>query len=179
MRRPKRRKYKPHKSHSDAPVVIFAISFWAIIIFAIIFGVLKTGEFIFVKTSDAIVSYNEGAPAREEARKKNVVKYNAKKIEESKEKEAKDAKKKADRLAKLQESPSWDDEFGDLMYNADGTLKDPNPDDGYNAVQSYWILIITLIGAFCVWAGIFTKTPIGMLIACIICLIGGIVIWFW
>lgn len=167
-------------SKSDTPVVVFAISFWAIVILSIIFGVLKAGEYVWVKTSNAIVSYNEGAPAREEARKKNVAKYNAKKLEESKEKEALAAKKQAERLAKIKaNNPVWDDEFGDLMYNPDGTLKDPNPGDAYNAAQSYWILIVFLVAAFCCFAGVMTRTPIGMLIACLIAIIGSIFIFCW
>jgi len=151
------------KRHSDTPAVALALSFWAIIILSMIFGVLKAGEFVWVKTSNAIVSYKEGAPAREVARKKRAKAYKVTSAEKAialaKDKEELHAKKQSAKIAGLKAS-------------------NPNG-DAYSASQSYWILIVALVAVFCVWAGVWTRTPIGMAIACIFVIVGSLIIWFW
>ena len=57
----------------------------------------------------------------------------------------------------------WDWEYGDLMYHADGRLRDQNLKDGYSAEQAYWVLAMALWGVFFVWAGMLTRTFIGFI----------------
>lgn len=177
---------------SDDKCTFVAITFWAIVIIAMLVGAIAGIKYICVKTSSAIVSFQDNRKVAKEkkevftktnivAKKKSIESLKeARKIAVINKAEAKRAKEEARRvkhLAKLRESPSWNDEFGDLMWNADGTLKDPCTGDPYTAEQTYFILIISLVAVFGVWAGVGTGHPLGMLIAIIICLVGAAIIF--
>ena len=74
----------------------------------------------------------------------------------------------------------WETKYGNLMFNADGSLRDPDGTDSYTAEQSYWILALALWGVFVIWAGVGTGgNPYVMLFACLVGIVGAIVIWSW
>lgn len=178
----------------DDKLALGAVCFWAVIIILMIFGVLKLGAFVWVKTASAIsyvsTSYEDGKVERAAEKEKKKVESAidaketakaeaAKRVARAEEKVAKKEREKAEHLAKLRTHADWDDEYGDAFYNADGTLTDPNPDDGYTAEQNYWILIFSLFFWFVVVCGMGSRKPLFMTIACIMTLIGAAVIWSW
>ena len=90
------------------------------------------------------------------------------------------AEENAKRLAKLRKNPNWDEEYGDLMWNADGSLKDQNPDNDETAEQEYAGLILAIWTIFFVWAGCGTRGRLDiMALWCIIGIVGAVIIWFW
>lgn len=76
--------------------------------------------------------------------------------------------------------PSYAEEKYDAFYNADGSLRDPVPGDGYTAKENYGILALALWAVFVVWAGCLTRgNPIAIIIAAIIAIIGSMIVWQW
>lgn len=71
-----------------------------------------------------------------------------------------------------------EDEEYDLMFHADGSLRDPVPGDGYTASQNYWILVWTIVGVFFVWAGWFRGIPFFFIGSWIFFIIVGFIILF-
>jgi hypothetical protein len=71
----------------------------------------------------------------------------------------------------------WDWEYGDLMYHADGRLRDQDTSDSLSAVGQYVVLFAAIWLVFFVWAGCCTRSPIGFIIVNLIGLILGIVVW--
>ncbi len=173
-----------------------AMGFWAIILISIVIAGLMGVRYLYVKTSTAIVNYQDGAEERKDAQiarakeKESSAFARATKYDESRSKrvaanvekknkaEAKKRAKKDKHLAKLKENASWDNEFGNLMYHADGSLRDPSPGDGYTASQNYWILVMAVVGVMCVWAGVGTRHPLGMAFACIVVIVIAIFVCF-
>ena len=93
---------------------------------------------------------------------------------------AAEAEKNAKHLAKLQKNPNWDEEYGDIMWNADGSLKDQTPDNGYTAEQEYGFLIYAIWGVFFMWAGAFTRgNKVLVALWLIIGIIGSVIIYSW
>jgi len=162
---------------------MIAILTWGVILLLGFVSICIGIRYVYVKTSNAIVSYMEKAPEREEANKKVATEKRKtsaeRKIARKEEKEKAKSRKLVKRISKLRKTSSWDDEYGNLMYNADGTLKDPTPNDAYSAGQGYFILIVAVVAVFFVWAGFCTRTPIGMVIASIFILVGSIIILLW
>ena len=163
--------------NSDGKVVAVVISFWAIIILSIIVSAFIGIRYAYVKTSNAIVSYKAKAPEREEASKK-ITKERRKSSEERKVARAKKKEKaKARKRAKI--IAAFDDpEFGTLMHNPDGTLRDPDTDDAYTPRQGYLLLAILIVWVFGVWAGTGTGTWIGFIIAWAFCIISSLIVLF-
>jgi hypothetical protein len=92
----------------------------------------------------------------------------------------------AERLAKLnakkelEHYQEWERENSNLMFDAYGELVDPIDEDNYTAEQTYWILALALWGVFVIWAGVGTGgNPIVMLFACLIGILGAIVVFCW
>jgi len=71
----------------------------------------------------------------------------------------------------------WNAKYGDLMYHADGRLRDQNYNDDYTAIEAQMILLLVIWGVFFVWAGIGTKSVIGFFIVQIIGLILALIVW--
>ena len=73
----------------------------------------------------------------------------------------------------------WELEYGDLMFHADGTLRDSNPANDTSASGEYWVLALTLYLVFFMWSGIGTKGNVmAMMIINLIGLIAAIIMWF-
>lgn len=75
--------------------------------------------------------------------------------------------------------PSYASEDYDPFYEDDGSLRDPDPSDGYTAEQSYGLLFFALFYWFVVVCGIGVPNPICKIIACILAIIGAIVMFQW
>ena len=73
---------------------------------------------------------------------------------------------------------NWENEYGDLMYHADGSLRDPATGDGYTASQNYWIIAMIVIGVMCVWAGVGSGNPFFFIGSCLFCIIVALFVIF-
>jgi hypothetical protein len=60
------------------------------------------------------------------------------------------------------------------MYNSDGSLNDPVPDDGYTAKQNHSIVVMVIILIFFVWCGMGSGIPFFQLLSCIVALLMGL-----
>ena len=58
----------------------------------------------------------------------------------------------------------WELEYGDMMFHADGTLRDQDLTDNYTAGEHYILVIAAIWLVFFVWAGIMTRHLIGFVI---------------
>ena len=180
------------------------IAFAGLAIFCVLFLVVGFSiKFGCRKIAFGITTYSENAPQRESKKMARVYKKKISRVKKPKTSILSAEKKltqkqiredalalevtkqelrdeNAKRLERLAKSPSWDPEFGDLMYHTDGSLRDPCPGDAYTAEQNYWILVLALWGVFVIWAGVGTGgNPIAIFIACIIGLLGSIVVFCW
>ncbi len=169
---------------SDDKEALIACSFWAIVILFMIIIAYQGVKFVWVKTSSVVSSYQEGAVKREEVKRTSKIAKDKKSRVEDVKKKVALAKAKASEVdaetSKLRQSPNRDEEFDDfdLMFHADGTLRDPVPGDGYTASQNYWILAFALVGVFFVWAGSFSGNPIMFVGSCLFCIIVGLLVMF-
>lgn len=157
----------------DEKVEAAVICGWGAVCILLVVFVLMGVKFVCTKTYNAYTSWKD---------RPVVVKVDTpKKITPKIVTPKKSVDKKAKRLAKLRKSPSWDDEFGNLMYRSDGSLRDPSPDDGYTASQNYWILAWCLLALF-LWIGFATGTLLGAIVSIvgyIILFILGFIMWQW
>ena len=82
-------------------------------------------------------------------------------------------------VAKQSKYSSWDPEYGNLSYNADGSYKDSDLNDDLTAREEnlFWIAMgCFLIVIVCV----STRNPIGFLIALVLLIIGFVCLYaFW
>lgn len=171
--------------------------FWAVVLCLVLLVGVFTVKFVSRKTSSGISSYqawkqeakeSEAAQKEIRVRERAVVKEKrviaSKKAEKEKAAAAEKRKIDAEVKAVVKEKigiDSSDEEFGDLMFHANGRLRDPCPDDAYTASQTYWILALFILGFF-IWAGIGTQNKFGFIfsiIMCIVALIGSLIVWSW
>lgn len=171
--------------------------FWAVVFCLILLVGVFAVKFVSRKTSSGISSYQawrqetkESKAAQKEICVRERIATKEKRVTASKkaekEKAAAAEKRKIDAEVKAVVKEKIgivdsDKEFGDLMFHADGRLRDPCPDDAYTASQTYWILALFILGFF-IWAGIGTQNIFGFIfsiIMCIVALIGSLIVWSW
>ena len=73
----------------------------------------------------------------------------------------------------------WERKYGDLMFHADGTLRDTEPGNDISAEGEYWILALVIYAVFFMWSGIGTGgNPMAIAIINLIGLIAAIIMYF-